>query len=139
VTRQPATVMYDETEVELNGVMKRLDDDTVRWWLSHGKALKWKFHRHDSDRFNPMMVGKLGSVVSFPSDTNSSQCWHRHESNPLAKLHSAALVKRKRGAPARETMLEIFPDGYEHFDEILLSALILERLRLGAEGYNFQL
>jgi hypothetical protein len=56
---------------------------------------------------------------------------------PLAKLHSSAKARRKRGEPVQETTLEVFPDGYEHFDLILLSGLILERLRLVPSGVKY--
>jgi hypothetical protein len=41
---------------------------------------------------------------------------------------------RKRNQPAALPELEIFPSGYQYFDDILMSALLLERQRLTPGG-----
>jgi hypothetical protein len=41
---------------------------------------------------------------------------------------------QKPNQPADESKLEVFPDGQEMFDDILLSALIIERQRLTPRG-----
>jgi hypothetical protein len=48
----------------------------------------------------------------------------------LAHLHSASLKVKADFEATPETILEVGPGGHEHFDSILFTALILERLHL---------
>jgi hypothetical protein len=99
------------------------------WQLGSGRKtiLIWS----DWKYYNPITVSsvRVCTLTSKSTGYHLPQCWSRDKKKRLAKLHSAAKAIRKRGQPVEETTLEIFPDGYEHFDLILLSGLILERLR----------
>jgi hypothetical protein len=48
----------------------------------------------------------------------------------LAKFYPASYLKEETRNPVATSQIEIFPEGQKLFDDILLSALIVERLRL---------
>jgi len=49
--------------------------------------------------------------------------------NLLAKFTPRSSHPRRQGMPIELPRLEVSPDGHDYFDDILLSALIIERLR----------
>lgn len=59
------------------------------------------------------------------------KCYRTEHCRPLDILAEFNVPKglRRLGEPAQSTQLKIYPEGQDHFDDILISILVLERKR----------
>ncbi|KAK0452318.1 hypothetical protein EV421DRAFT_1730986 [Armillaria borealis] len=67
----------------------------------------------------------------FQAHQRIRKCYHTEHCRPLEILAEFSVPKelRRLGEPAQSTQLKIYPEGQEHFDDILISILVLERKR----------
>ncbi|KAK0458835.1 uncharacterized protein EV420DRAFT_1642555 [Desarmillaria tabescens] len=70
-------------------------------------------------------------LVTFWDDGSTTKCYRTEHCRPLEILAEFIVPGglRRLGEPALSTKLKIYPEGQEHFDDILISILVLERKR----------
>lgn len=56
----------------------------------------------------------------------------------MARLHSINMQFRRSHRPIQDVGLEVFPEGHEYLDDIVISALIIERIRLVKRPFPFK-
>jgi hypothetical protein len=136
IVGRPGTVAMGGNEFLLCEVMKRKR-------ATAGYIYTWTFPRHETLYWQVASEEITVSSFLHPSiqlewkKTYVSwflQCYKNPKNQTLARLHSAAKNLRRAHYNLEQTQLEIHPEGHEYIDDILISALIVERQRLVKRG-----
>jgi len=107
-----ATLCIRGNEYPINDILKKSRTSSLWTWKMSDHEKPVSLYWHDSGG---------GIITCFASKEKTP-------SNVLAKFTSPVHL-RKHGRPQEMNQLELSPQGHEYFDDILISALILERLR----------
>lgn len=78
------------------------------------------------------------AVLVWSAATNPYTCRLTAPGSTIIAKFYPVVAMRKRNEPAPLAQLEVFPSGQKHFDDILLSLLVVERKRLTPSSGDFK-